>query len=232
MAVAWAARRDSPRRLPWAWPLLWARLRSATLPAPPVIRVGPRARLGVASAGSATRNRSRSSANKTSCTVAYDMVLTSCGHRLVDFFARPSSGVVRMTGLIAATSPLPESTAFHNGVIQATRGCAARPASGRRNLLPGGVPRCTGVPASARLRQSSSGLGQQHRMGQVTYALREPTSARRSKLPYPAYPSGCHKASQHIPIAGQLGISRRPKSTPFSAADANRPRRQRRVGAG
>ncbi len=111
---------------------------------------------------------------------------------------------VRMTGLIAATSPLPESTAFHNGVIQATRGCAARPcersaefASGRPSSMHGEFLRVPGYG------NHHLGLGQQHRMGQVTYALREPTSARRSKLPYPAYPSGCHKASQHIPIAGQ-----------------------------
>ena len=164
--MAWAARRDSSRRLPWAWPLLGARLRRATFTAPPVIRVRPRARLGVASAGSATRNRSRSSANKTSCTVAYDMVLTSCGHRLVDFLRpRPSvrPRVVRMTGLIAATSPLPESTAFHNRVIQATGGWVARPcersaesASARPSSMPGEFLR---VP---RLRQSSSGLRPAH----------------------------------------------------------------------
>ena len=159
MALLWAARRDSSGRLPWAWPLLWARL--------PLIRVRPRGRLGVASAGSATRNRSRSSANKTSCTVAYDMVLTSCrtsSNRL------PSSATivsdrafVRMTGLIAATSPLPESTAFHNGVIQATRGCAARPAIGRRNLLPRGLLRCTGSSCECPgYRQSSSGLRPAH----------------------------------------------------------------------
>ena len=125
--------------------------------APPVIRVRPRARLGVASAGSATRNRSRSSANKTSCTVAYDMVLTSCGHRLVDFLRPPPSvrpRVVRMTGLIAATSPLPESTAFHNRVIQATRGCAARPcersaelASARPSSMHGEFLRVPRLPA-------------------------------------------------------------------------------------
>jgi hypothetical protein len=86
------------------------------------------------------------------------------------------------------------------------------------------------VPATARFVPDDHhlGLGQQHRMGRVAYALREPNSARRPN----AYPSGCHEASQHIPIAGQLGISRRPKSTPFSAADANGAGRRRRVGAG
>jgi len=49
-----------------------------------------------------------------------------------------------MAGLIAATSPLPESAALHNCVVQTTRGCAARPcersaelASGRRSSMHG-----------------------------------------------------------------------------------------------
>jgi hypothetical protein len=75
--MAWVARRDSSRLLAWARLLLWARPRSATFTAPPVIRFRPRARLGVAPAGSATRDRSRSRSNKTYCIVAYDMVLIS-----------------------------------------------------------------------------------------------------------------------------------------------------------
>ena len=211
MALAWAARRDSSRRLPWAWPLLWARLRSATFTAPPEIRVRPRARLGVASAGSATRNRSRSRANKTSCIVAYDMVLISCW-TLSGRFASPATIVsdcasVRMTGLIAATSPLPESAAFHNCVVQATRGCAARPcersaelASGRPSSMHGEFLRVPGY------RQSSSGLRPATRMGQVTYALREPNSARRSKLRDPMLPKWGHKSSQQIRLPARPGI--------------------------
>ena len=115
--MAWAARRGSSRRLPWAWPLLWARLRSATFSAPPVIRVRPRAtpgcRLGRFRNSESVKVKGKQN------------VLHSCvRHGLNLLWNRL---VVRMTGLIAATSPLPESTAFHNGVIQATRGCAARP---------------------------------------------------------------------------------------------------------
>ena len=81
------------------------------------------------------------------------MVLTSCGHRLV----------VRMTGLIAATSPLPESTAFHNGVIRPSAAAQQGLASGRRNRLPGGLPRCPGSSCECPgYRQSSSGLRPAH----------------------------------------------------------------------
>ena len=155
--MAWAARRDSSRRLPWAGPLLWARLRSAICTAPLVFPVRPRARLGVASAGSATRNRSRSRANKTSCIVAYDMVLISCW-TLSGRFASPATIVVRLRarqddradrGHFAATREhrLP-------CVIQATRGCAARPcersaesASGRPSSMPGEFLRVPRLPA-------------------------------------------------------------------------------------
>jgi hypothetical protein len=80
---------------------------------------------------------------------------------------------VRMTGLIAATSPLRESAALHNCVVQTTRGCAARPcersaelASGRRSSMQGSSCNCP-VPGDHHL-----GLGQQHRMGQGRCALR------------------------------------------------------------
>ncbi len=59
---------------------------------------------------------------------------------------------VRMTGLIAATSPLPESAAFHNGVTGRPAAAQRGLASARRNWLPGGVPRSRGVPATARFR--------------------------------------------------------------------------------
>ena len=182
--MAWAARRDSSRRPPWARPLLRARVRSATGAASPAIGLRSRARLGAASAVSATRDRSRSRSHKTSRIVAYDMVLISCW-TLSGRCAPPAAIVsdcapVRMTGLIAATSPLPESAAFHNGVTgrPRLRSEALRALGGigfRAAFLDHGE--FLQLPGSGR---SSSRLRPATQNGErVAYALREPNSARR-----------------------------------------------------
>jgi hypothetical protein len=73
-----------------------------------------------------------------------------------------------MTGLIVATSPLPESAALHNCVVQAIRGSA------RRNGHPGGVPRCTASSCNCPVRsgRSSSRLrpATQNGAGRVRFA--------------------------------------------------------------
>ena len=90
--------------------------------------------------------------------------------------------------------------------LQAARGCAARPcersaelASGRRSSITGSSCNCP-VPGDHHL-----GLGQQHRMGRIAYALREPNSARRSKL-------RCPMRTQ-VGVIKQVGIFRLPASS-------------------
>jgi hypothetical protein len=184
--MARAARRDVSRRLPWARPLVRARLRSATGAASPAIGLRSRARLDVASAVSATRDRSRSRSNKTSCIVAYDMVLISCwtssGRCAPPAAIVSDCAPVRMTGLIAATSPLPESAAFHNGV------------TGRPRLRSESLRAVTGRP---RLRSESlralGGIGFRAAFLDHGEFLQLPGSGRSSSRLRPATQNGADR---------------------------------------
>jgi hypothetical protein len=108
-----------------------------------------------------------------------------------------------MTGLIAATSPLPESVAFHNGVTGRPRLCseALRALGGigfRAAFLD-----ARGVPATARFRAIivSAWASNTEWGGSRTLCANPTLRVVETTMPN-AYPSGCHKASQHIPIVG------------------------------